>query len=183
MPNPVDTAIESARNFTQPDLPYDIFFAVSSGKDMRHHCGQWREMNTFCKDLAKAIPNAKLLAPGIDGMPQMFGPPYQRALESCKIGLNISRRNDIYLYSSDRISHMIGNGLAVAIDRASGFEDIFTEDEVIFYSSETELFSKIEFYIKNHEAQKLLAQKGYDKYHSVYNAKNVSLKILNDLGS
>lgn len=181
MPNPVDRAIESAQNFTRSDLPYDVFFSASSGSDLRYHCGQWREMGDFCQKLGAAVPDAKLLLPGIGATPQVFGPAYQRALESSKIGLNISRRNDLYLYSSDRISHMMGNGLAVAIDRASGYGDIFGEDEMIFYSSEDELFDKIGYYVRNDAARRALAEAGYRKYHARFNSATVAQHVIDYL--
>lgn len=179
--NPVDSGIETAQNFKSSDLPYDIFFAASSGRDLRHHCGEWREMETFCEDIAKAIPEARLLLPGLRSQPQLFGPDYQCALASCKIGLNISRKNNLYLYSSDRISHMMGNGLAVAIDRASGFTDIFDEDEMIFYSSEDELFAKLKFLQNNDAQRQKIAEKGYNKYYAKFNAAQIARKILEDL--
>lgn len=131
-------------------------------------------MDEFCRDLKKFVPHADCAFYGIDGAKKVFGPAYEEALSQCRIGLNISRRNDSYLYSSDRIAHMIGNGLAVCIDRASGYGDLFSEDEMIFYSSEEELFSKINLLKKDDEKRKQIARSGWMKYSSLFNSTKIA---------
>lgn len=181
MPNPVDLSIERHRNFERNDLPFDVFFASNSEDDRRHHCGEWREMGEFCRSMAAAVPSLKLMLPGINNAPKVFGPAYDDALGQCKIGLNISRRNDIYLYSSDRLAQMIGNGLAVCIDRASGYGDVFSEEEMIFYSTEDELFEKLARLKKDDAVRKRIAEQGWKRYTELYNSTAVAQSMLDAL--
>ena len=181
MPNPVDISIEQHHNFKAHDLPFDVFFASNSNDDKRHHCGQWQEMGEFCSNMATALPEMDLLLPGINGAPKVFGPDYQEAMGQCRIGLNISRRNDIYLYSSDRLAHMIGNGLVVCIDRASGYNDIFSDEEMIFYSSEDELFKKLRQLKNNDDKRRLIAERGWKRYTTLFNSTEVSKYMLDVL--
>ena len=84
-----------------------------------------------------------MLTPGVGGAPQVAGAKYQRALESAAIGLNVSKRNDVFLYSSDRLAQLAGNGLAVLIDRATGYESLLAEGEFVYFSSLDELLDKL----------------------------------------
>jgi hypothetical protein len=181
MPNPVDLSIERSRNFERDDLPADVFFASNSEDDRRHHCGAWRPMAQFFSDLAAAAPDLKISLHGINGGPKVFGPAYDEAMGSCRIGLNISRRNDIPLYSSDRIAQMIGNGLVVCIDRASGYSDIFSDDEMVFYNSETELFDKLKQLKKDDGLRKRIAEAGWKRYTKFFNSTAVGQYMLEAL--
>ena len=178
MPNPVDLSIERCRNFEKDNLPFDVFFASNSEDDRRYHCGAWHHMDVFCRDMAKSAPDLRLALPGIGGQPKVFGPEYQGLLGQCRIGLNISRRNDQYLYSSDRIAQMIGNGLVICVDRASGYGDIFSDDEMVFYSSEDELFKKLSALKKDDSRRKRIGEAGWKKYSELFNSSVVAQYML-----
>lgn len=178
MPNPVDLSIERHRNFEKTDLPFDVFFASNAEDDRRYHGGQWRQMSEFCNDLQKAVPSLKLALPGVHGNPKVFGPAYDDLLGQCKVGLNISRRNDAYLYSSDRLAQMIGNGLAICMDRASGYSDIFSDEEMIFYSSEKELFEKLAYLKENDTVRRQIAERGWKRYNEVFNGTRIAQYML-----
>jgi hypothetical protein len=178
MPNPVDLSIEHGRNFDSASLPFDVFFASNAENDWRFHAGQWREMNAFCRDMSAALPQMRFLLPGVNGTPKVFGPDYQAVLEKCRIGLNISRRNDARLYSSDRLAQMAGNGLAVCIDRASGYNDIFSDEEMVFYSSESELFEKLLKLKRDDDLRRRIAERGWKRYSTLFNSTVVAQYML-----
>ena len=48
------------------------------------------------------------------------------------MGLNLSRGEPIKYYSSDRITQTIGNGLVTLIDEKTGYQDFFSENEMVF---------------------------------------------------
>ena len=178
LPNPVDRSIERNRNFERADLPCDVFFPSNSEDDRRFHCGQWRGMGDFTRDMQKALPDMLFLTPGINGVPKVFGPQYQEAICRCRIGLNISRRNDSYLYSSDRLAHLIGNGLVVCIDRATGYADIFSDDEMIFYASEEELFSRLARLKRDDAERRRIAERGWRRYGELFEDRIVAQYML-----
>ncbi|MBI1214314.1 MAG: glycosyltransferase [Alphaproteobacteria bacterium] len=179
MPNPVDASIETGRAFEHEHLPYDVFFASNSEDDRRYHCGQWRAMGAFCDDMEARLDNMRFFLPGIRAAtPKVFGPAYQTALTQCAIGLNISRRNDAYLYSSDRLAHLAGNGLAVCIDKASGYSDIFSDDEMVFYETEDALFAHLSRLKRDDVARRRIAAAGWKKYHELFNSTMIAQYML-----
>jgi spore maturation protein CgeB len=131
--------------------------------------------------MTAAVPELKLSLHGINGQPNVLGPAYDDALSRCRIGLNISRRNDAYLYSSDRIAQMIGNGLATCIDRATGYSDIFSDDEMVFYSSENELFEKLARLKKDDAERCSIAENGWKRYTTLFNSTTVAQFMLDAL--
>ena len=181
MPNPVDLAIERGRNFEKTDLPRDVFFAAGFGDDKRFHCGMWRHVDTFCRDIQAALPEAVFSFHGVLGRAHVWGTAYEDALLSCRMGLNMSRRNDIPLYSSDRISHLAGNGLVVLIDRATRYGTLFGEDEFAFYSSEAELFETIARLKRDDAKRRAMAEAGWRRYHALFDSRIVGQYMLDAL--
>jgi Glycosyl transferases group 1 len=174
LPNPVDFSVERGENYLKDTLPFDLFLAVGGTMVPRCICGTDRDLEEFMATLLRAVPRARPLLAGMSGQPHLFGAAYQSALESAAIGLNISRRNDIFLYSSDRLAHMIGNGQAVAIERATGYDTLFTEEEMVFYSSVDELFAKLNRLLEEPEYRKRIARKGRARYHELFNERIVA---------
>ena len=76
------------------------------------------------------------------------------------MGLNLSRGLPTKYYSSNRIASILGNGLLTFIDIKTQFNDIFRNDEIIFYKNIDDLASKINFYYKNDKLIKKIAKKG-----------------------
>lgn len=178
LPNPTDASLERGRNFEKTDLLHDLFFASNSSDDRRFHGGEWRSMNDFCRDIKQADPTLECGFYGINGSDKVFGPAYESAITKSRIGLNISRRNDAYLYSSDRLAHMVGNGLAICIDRATGYGDIFSDDEMVFYDTENDLLEKI-ISLKNDDFKRQdIARKGWEKYTRLFNSTVVAQYML-----
>ena len=64
-------------------------------------------------------------------------------LKNSAIVLNLSRTADDYLYSSDRMAHAMGNGCLIFQDLRTGFQNIFKEDEIAFYSDNDFLIDNI----------------------------------------
>ena len=114
MPNPVDFSIETGRNHERRDLPFDLFYACGSELSVRWVCGRQTTAKEVLATIEARVPGIRILSPGARGEPNIAGAKYQRALELAAVGLNLSRRNDIYLYTSDRLAQMAGNGLADA---------------------------------------------------------------------
>lgn len=85
------------------------------------------------------------------------------------MGLNISRRADYYLYSSDRLAQMIGNGQLVFMERQTGFDRIFSDQEMAFFSSLDELVELVSQYHKAPTLRKDAARAGWQRYHALFN--------------
>ena len=81
------------------------------------------------------------------------------------MALKLSRGKYQNLYSSDRISSLMGNGLLVFLHDKTNFHKLFNNKEVIFYKNKFDLIKKIKFYAKNDKERIKISKNGYNKYH------------------
>ena len=180
-PTPVDGAITNELNFQKTNLPFDLIFITNSEIDRRYHCNQWQYMDDLYDNLVSKTPNLTISNHGIKGGKKVFGPNYQNALSNCKMGLNISLFNDVLLYSSNRLSHFIGNGLAVFIDKNSGYNKIFNDNEMLFYSTESELIEKMNKLKKDDKERQRIAENGYKRYYDLFSNVKVAKYMIDVL--
>ncbi len=178
MPNPVDFSIETGRSDERDDLPYDLFYACGNENDPRFVAGRSWTSRDLVGELGAALPQLHMLTPGVGGAPQLAGAKYQRALESAAIGLNVSKRNDIFLYSSDRLAQLAGNGLAVLIDRATGYETLLAEGEFVYFSSIEELREKIARLTADSAYRRNVAAAGRARYDALFNERIVARYVV-----
>ena len=75
---------------------------------------------------------------------------------------------------------MIGNGLLTFIDYKKKFNHFFKDDEIIFYHDKYDLSDKINFYKRNNELAKKIAQKGQEKYFRLFNEIEVAKYIIDE---
>jgi hypothetical protein len=170
LPNPVDFSIETGQAHLQPDLPYDLFFACGHPtRPRRVVFGEAWDMEALFAALARKLPALRLNLAGLAGRPPVFGHAYQSALGQTAMGLNVSRRNDVPLYSSDRLAQLAGNGLAVLIDRATGYDRLFTDHEMAFFASFDELAAQLRRLAADPAARCALAAAGRARYHALFN--------------
>ncbi len=178
-PNPVDFSIETGQAHLRDDLPYDLFYACGHpSRPLRTLCGQDWDMEQFMARLRAAVPGLRPLLAGLCGQPHLAGFRYQQALSACAIGLNISRRQDFFLYSSDRLAHMIGNGQAILIDRATGYDQLFGPSEMAFFSSFDDLVAQLARLIAEPELRRAMAAAGRARYHALFNETLVARYVV-----
>lgn len=179
LPLPVDNSVERGEAFKSKTLPIDVFCAVGNDRDLRKIAGQEEDMNDFAKYLKSKLPETtKYGFAGFAGKPTVYGADYRKLLEASAIGLNLSRPGDIPFYSSDRLTHIIGNGMLAAIERSSGFAELLGEDALLAFSSKDELADKLTFFIKNPGARQKAARKGYEIYQKWFDSAKVADYIL-----
>lgn len=175
LPNPVDLSVETGRADLARDLAYDLFYACGHpSRPLREICGQEWNMDEFIGLIGKRLPNLRMALGGIGGRPHLHGARYQDILESSAVGLNISRRADYPLYTSDRIAHLAGNGCVVAIERATGYTDYFSEDEMLFFSSLDELTDKLGRFAAEPDLRMRVAEAGRARYVARFNEQAVA---------
>ncbi len=182
LPNPTDISIERGRCDLVRSLPHDLFYACGDpARPPRLICGQEWNMTDFLNMLLPRLPAVRPLLGGLLGHKKLTGASYQTALESCAMGLNISRRPDDELYSSDRIAQMTGNGQVVLIERATGYGEIFSDTEMAFFSSVDELVDVILRLAADPDRRCAIATAGRSRYHALFNERLVAQRILNVL--
>jgi hypothetical protein len=179
LPNPVDVSLEDGRADLLDWPDHDLFFACGHPSRPRRTLGgtEW-DMDDFFRALLAEQPGLRLLLAGVLGRPHLAGGAYQAALSTCAMGLNASRRSDAFLYSSDRLAHMIGNGQAILMDRASGYATLFGEGEMAFFASFEELSAQLRRLVSDPPARRAMATAGRARYQALFNETLVARYVL-----
>jgi hypothetical protein len=178
-PNPVDFSVETGAAHEAASLPFDLFYACGHpSKPLRHVCGQAWDMEDFSAALRAAVPAARMRLAGLCGAPHLAGARYQAALGDCALGLNVSRRNDLLLYSSDRLAHMVGSGQVALVDRATGYDALFSRDEMGFFSTIAELTDLIRDLLADPPRRMAVAAAGRMRYHALFNETLVARYVM-----
>lgn len=171
MPNPVDPSIETLRVFEKNQVENDLVFLTGGGA--------FSEMRAqICEHIRARIPDLKFDVRGLFGHPNAYGARLFDALGNAKMGLNISARNDVRLYSSDRMAQLMGSGLLTFLDRRTGFGSLIRDDEAAFYEGEDELVEKLIHFRRNDSARRDTARRGWQRAHDIFNATKVAQWIV-----
>lgn len=180
IPNIVDSSVEAYTSFASPHHAYDVFFAQSNPdgeNDMREIAS--RRIIAELGDLRTSIHS-------LARKNMLWGHNYMQHIANSKITLNLSRKSFeggpvntdlIHMYSSDRISHLVGNGTLVFSERCFRLDRLFNENEMVFFETVDELISKIQFYTRNDTDWRKIAEAAYIRAHRDYNGCNVARYI------
>ena len=167
IPNPTDPSIETLQCFAESDLPYDFLCTISTERST-----PWR--GQMMRDIQQRVPEARYAYYGLEGQRSLQGQDYFNAIASAKMGLNLSRSDDHYLYSSDRFAQYAGNGLLVFVARSTGYDEIFTDEEFVFYRDLDELADKLRYFLKNDGERQRIARNGHERYHAFFSERLVA---------
>lgn len=180
MPNPVDRAIESGCGFDAEITDFDLLFPVSDSAP-REMGGLFLTPEQTIQSIRRLAPTTRIKAPGVGGEPKVRGQAYFRALQSSRLGLALSRRASIPLYTSDRTAHMFGWGLGVFLDRRSGFERFYGSDEAAFYDDLPDLAGHLARLTADDPAARALARRGWAKTWALFDSGRVFNYVLAQL--
>lgn len=170
MPNPVDPAIDTGRAFARSDQDFDLFFAVgTSGSDERVR---------FLREALQRLPELRADLRGLPGSPSLRGAAFLEAMNNARMGFSMSRPDDVYLYASDRMSQLLGNGLLTVTARSTGFQDLFSEREIAFYDGLDELVEKLDFFRRHDDQRRRTAEAGWRAAHSMFASHRIAKYIL-----
>ena len=177
-PNIFDLSIENLKIFEQKSYDYDVFYALSfgvgSGKIKSAKSDYDREV--FLEYIEKNHKSIKTNFFGYRGIQPVWGADFEREIIKSPISLNLSRKPNLKYYSSDRISQYLGNGSCLFVDINSKLEDLFTNEEVVFFDSMDliDFGKKIDFYTRHIDEAKKIAKNGWKRGHRDYNEKIIT---------
>jgi hypothetical protein len=178
-PNPVDFSVEIGAAHEQAQPAFDLFYACGHPRrPPRHICGRAWDMEAFVAALRDAVPGLRPRLAGLCGAPHLAGAPYQVALGACALGLNVSRRNDLLLYSSDRLAQMVGSGQVGLVDRATGYDRLFSDRQMGFFGGCDELVALIRGLLADPARRMAIAAAGRARYHALFNETRVAQYVL-----
>jgi glycosyltransferase involved in cell wall biosynthesis len=179
---PVDKKIDYLKSYIKNNKNIDVFYAVSHGINRGIlKKGRIDERDSFIKFLSTKLKKYKTFFPGYNNVQPIWGEDFYKTLMQSKICINFSRGKYKNLYSSDRISSLIGNGCFVLNENANKYYKIFNKKELINFKNKTDLVKKIIFFLKNEKARKSIAKNLYSKYHKLYSSKNIINYILKSI--
>jgi hypothetical protein len=180
LPNPVDPAIETGRAFEIDHPPFDLLFPATDDEP-REVGPRMMEPALATALLVSEVPGLRLLSPGVGDAPAARGAAYFDALASARIGWSLSRRASFPLYASDRMAHLFGWGLAVCLDRRSGFDRFYDGGEAVFYGDLAELAGALRHLIADDDRARAIARRGWEKTWALFHADRVFAYVLAQL--
>ena len=165
-PNPSDSAFETEDNSAKTDFRYDLFFA-----------GRPALADARAELLDKLVP---MLDPsvrtGFFGMgksPLVVGRDYEEAIAASKAGLSINRFEGWKWYASDRITHLMGNGVLAFQYDGNEMQRFFSDADTVYFHEAGDLAEKIAWYNSHDDARRAVAASGRAKYHALFDARRV----------
>ena len=162
-PNPSDPSFEVEDNSVKTDFIYDLFFAGRPAlADAR---------KALLDELEPRLPAS--LRRGFFGMgkPLVVGRAYEEAIAASKMGLSINRFENWKWYASDRITHLMGNGVLTFQYDGNQMQDFFSEKETVYFHTPADLAEKVAFYNAHDDARSAIAAAGRARYHALFNAQ------------
>jgi hypothetical protein len=167
IPNVVHPAIEKYRSFASPEHDYDIVFIGTDRRDPERRA-------TLQEIEAKLGGKFKLGIFGSLDRPGLYGHEKERVLSRSKASLNLTRLPEpMKWYSSDRIASLMGNGLLTCTRAEADLHELYGPDTMLYYRDTDDLVRQLDTALASGQ-WKTTAQKGWQKIHTDFTAKNVA---------
>lgn len=176
---PVHKKIDYLKSFNNDKKTIDVFYATSHGVNRGVlKKGKKDERYNFINYLYNNLRDYSCYFPGFNNVQPIWGKNFYKSLYNSLISINYSRGKFKTLYSSDRLSSLIGNGCFVLNEKKNFFYKKFNNTELVNFKNRKDLLNKIKYYLKNKKLAKIIAKNCYHKYHYLYSAKKVAKKII-----
>jgi spore maturation protein CgeB len=108
----------------------------------------------------------------------VYGQEYSELIGSSKFALGLLSKRFPELHTT-RTFEIPACGTALLTERNNEMEELFNEDEVIYFSSQEELVKRLRFFLENPLALKVLTQKGHKRVsNSGYDYPSIISSIL-----
>ncbi|MGN0846811.1 MAG: glycosyltransferase [Kiritimatiellia bacterium] len=169
-PNPSDAAFETLDNSRCTAFRHDLFFAGRPAlADARRQLLEGL--------LARLDPGVRFGLYGMNGRPLVVGRDYEEAIAEAKMGLSINRFENRLWYASDRVTHLMGNGLLTFMYDGNGMDEFFSARDCVYFHTVEELAEKIAFFNRHDAERRAVAASGRARYHALFDSRRV-LKYL-----
>lgn len=179
MPNPVDPSIDCLENFRHADLAMDAIFVGQT------------ENFVVESDLRTKIPRLVEDLPGLAiGLKNgVWGHSYLELLATVKMGLNLSifvspegesdgDGSHHYLYSSDRISQYLGNGLLTFAEKRFCLGEVYGPDCIEEVGGYEELKDRLQYFARHDDLRRKRAENSWRRTHAEFNERLVAQYLL-----
>lgn len=167
IPNMTDRAIDTGTAFALEKPHHDVTCVLGQNSDRIAQ----EKMLVAIRD---ALPDLSFCYRGFAGEKGVRGTAYIAMLSNSAMGINLSRSmchgersspESRYLYSSDRIAQLTGNGCLTFIEDIFALQELYRDDEAVFFSGKDDLQEKIRYYADHVTERQAIARKGHEKAH------------------
>ncbi len=179
LPIPVDENIENLKIYENKHRYKDLFFALSHGVNfggLRSTSNDEREV--FLKKIIEKGKGINFHILGINSDKPKWNYDFYKEMMICKMSLNLSRGKPLKYASSNRIASYVGNGILTFINKKVKFQELFSDNELVFYENEDDLVSKILDLKDDINRINKISKNGRNKYFKIFNNLIVSDSIL-----
>ena len=173
IPNPVDASIDCLCNWQTGDFLYDLLLIASPA--------EWID-----QDSLRALAFARLPddPPGLRVLKasNLWGSDFIEGLAKAKMGISFNqippgeprgKGSNLYLYSSDRIAQLMGNGLLTFTDSSFNLAELYGADALVEVENYDEFREKVAFFQRHDDARIAVARRGYELSHQEFNERLV----------
>lgn len=174
VPNIVDKAIDTGKAF-EGSAPNDIFLAVGNLNADPNRLATVNALEKLKEKYTFAFYNSVNQG--------LWGRAYIDTLSSSKCGINLTRTDvkghaatpeEIHLYSSDRLAQIVGNGSLAFTHEMFGIQELFSPEEMVFYSNYADLADLLDMHLKDDKLRRTKAEAGWTRAHRDYNSDRVA---------
>ncbi|MCL4767056.1 MAG: glycosyltransferase [Hyphomicrobiaceae bacterium] len=171
VPNPTDECIDLPGQSAAQEKTWDLVYVASQNRKS----SRW----DLIRSIESAAPDLRVGKFGADKQ-RVLGRAYFDLLAASKAALNWSARNDIPLYSSDRIAQLFGSGTCVCLPRSSGFDKFIDAGSAVFFASDEDLVPRLRDAVQSGEWEEI-GQAGRRRYTTLFNETRVAQYVLDFL--
>ncbi|MBP1852647.1 glycosyltransferase [Rhizobium halophytocola] len=170
IPNPVDDSIETGKafNFSRENLNLDLLF-LGTGIETRE-----QQINFLEDKLPQDVRRS--FSGGLRSSPRFSGLEFLKMIESSAQNLNIPlnhTRPEAFLYSSDRVALLLGQGTLTHTSCHSRLEQLY-DDGIVVYETLDNLVENIIRLTADDKQRQATAEKGWRIAHSRTNSTRVA---------
>lgn len=168
MPNSCDPSMDTGNAYDVAEPLHDVLFigrSFGSRDDLVAHLKQ--NMSDI---------NLGLYGQGRENF--VTGHRYMELVANSRIGISFNRDNNMPLYTSNRMVHLAANGCLVVTPDTPGMTELFSQDEVVYFSSVREFEEKIRHYLAHPEKAAKIAKAGQARAHKDYDARVITANML-----
>lgn len=163
IPNPVESAIETLDNSRKTDLSIDLLFCSNATK--------FSNRGKIVEHVRSAVDNdLNFKVFGSFGADPVWGRDYDRVLENTKMSLNLNRQEGNYLYASDRMAQLAGNGILQFTSELQGFGDLMPDESIVYFSDGKDLAEKVLSFHHEDEKRRYWASRARAFFHNEMNS-------------
>lgn len=170
LPNVCDLSIENLKCYENKNYLNELIFI-----------GRKVESRKNLLEEIEILDNCDFKIFGNDKNSLILGNEFYKTISESKMALNLSRYNDISLYSSDRIIQLLACGILVFSPNIPDMKKLFTDKEVVYFDDLEDLKEKIYYFNINDEQRITISKNGREKAHKSYNSTRVTKFMIEEI--